>query len=235
MLNLFKSRDSQAARLAALDRVQAIIEFDLDGNILDANANFLGAVGYSLDEIKGRHHSIFVDETTRSSAEYRTFWSDLRGGAFNAGQFRRIAKGGREVWIEASYNPLLDSAGHPFGFVKFATDITRQKTEDAARAAEIAAIRRVQAVIAFDLDGTILEANDNFLSVMGYRLDEIVGRKHAMFVDPQTVTAPTMPPSGRLCAAASTRRRSSAASARAARPSGSRPPTIRSSMRPAGR
>jgi methyl-accepting chemotaxis protein len=189
MLKLFTSHDAAGARLAALDRVQAIIEFDLDGHIRDANANFLKAVGYTLDEIRGRHHSIFVDEATRSSAEYRTFWSNLKGGALHAGQFRRIAKGGREIWIEASYNPLLDRSGKPFGVVKFATDITRQKTEDAARAAEIAAIRRSQAVIAFDLDGTILEANDNFLSVMGYRLDEIVGAKHAMFVDPQTRTS----------------------------------------------
>lgn len=179
----------QEARLAALDRVQAIIQFDLQGVILDANANFLRVLGYTLDEIRGKHHSVFVDDTVRTSDEYQSFWKRLRSGQFEAGQFRRIAKGGREVWIEASYNPLFDRHGKPCRVVKFATDITRQKYEDAERAGELAAIRRSQAVISFSLDGTILEANEKFLRAVGYRLDEIQGKHHSMFIDTATRTS----------------------------------------------
>ena len=179
-----KTTSEATAKLAALDRVQAVIEFDLSGNILSANPNFLGAVGYDLSEIKGRHHSIFVEPSYKDSAEYRGFWERLRAGEFQAGQYKRLAKGGREIWIEASYNPMLGRDGKPYKVVKFATDITRQKAEDADRAGQIAAVQKAQAVIAFTLDGTILDANANFLSVVGYRLDEIVGQHHRMFVEP---------------------------------------------------
>jgi len=120
-----KSR-SDAGALAALDRSQAIIEFTLDGKILTANKNFLGAIGYSLDEIRGQHHSMFVESAFRSSAEYRAFWDKLSRGEYDAGQYKRLAKGGREVWIQASYNPILDGNGRPFKVVKFAADITEQ-------------------------------------------------------------------------------------------------------------
>ncbi len=196
MLGLLgRRRDKAAAKLAALDRVQATIEFELDGTILDANANFLAAVGYRLDEIRGRHHSMFVDAATRDSADYRAFWDSLRAGNFKAAQFRRIAKGGREIWIESSYNPLIGRDGKPFGIVqyananfivKFATDITRQKAEDAESAGQVAAIRKAQAVISFTLDGVILDANENFLNAVGYTLDEIRGRHHEIFVDAAT-------------------------------------------------
>jgi methyl-accepting chemotaxis protein len=180
-----RARDRDA-KFAALDRVQAIIEFDLQGTILDANANFLNVLGYTLEEIRGKHHSMFVDDTAKASPDYRAFWDKLRAGHFEAGQFKRVAKGGREVWIEASYNPLLDSQGKPYRVVKFATDITRRSTEDAERAGELAAIRRSQAVISFTLDGVILDANDNFLRAVGYNLAEIQGKHHSIFVDPAT-------------------------------------------------
>lgn len=180
-----RARDRDA-KFAALDRVQAIIEFDLQGTILDANANFLNVLGYTLEEIRGKHHSMFVDDTAKASPDYRAFWDKLRAGHFEAGQFKRVAKGGREVWIEASYNPLLDSQGKPYRVVKFATDITRRSTEDAERAGELAAIRRSQAVISFTLDGVILDANDNFLRAVGYNLAEIRGKHHSIFVDPAT-------------------------------------------------
>ena len=115
-----------SAKLAALDRVQAIIEFDLTGRILNANANFLTVVGYRQDEIVGRHHEIFVEPGYAATAEYRTFWDRLRAGEFQAAQYRRLAKGGREVWIQASYNPILDRRGRPTKVIKFATDITEQ-------------------------------------------------------------------------------------------------------------
>ncbi|WP_439575745.1 methyl-accepting chemotaxis protein [Phreatobacter sp.] len=185
-----KRAADDGARLAALDRVQAIIEFDLSGNILAANANFLAATGYELKEIVGRHHSLFVDPAYRDSQDYRDFWERLRRGEFSAGQFRRLAKGGREVWIEASYNPILDRAGKPIKVVKFATDITRQKRDDADRAGQIAAIRKAQAVIEFTLDGIILDANENFLKTVGYGLGEIVGQHHGMFVEPSYRTSP---------------------------------------------
>ncbi|MBY0611107.1 MAG: PAS domain S-box protein [Beijerinckiaceae bacterium] len=182
---------SQAARerqakLAALDRVQAIIEFDLAGTIIAANENFLETVGYGLSEIVGRHHSIFVEPDFIDSADYKDFWSRLRKGEFVAGQFMRIGKDGRTIWIEASYNPMLGRDGKPYKIIKFATDITKQKAEDADRIGQIAAIRKAQAVIEFSLDGIVLDANENFLAVVGYGLDEIRGQHHAMFVEPQT-------------------------------------------------
>jgi methyl-accepting chemotaxis protein len=184
MLRMFaKSSEDVAAKLAALDRVQAVIEFDLNGHILNANANFLGAVGYTLAEIKGQHHSMFVEPGYKESAEYRAFWDRLRAGQFEAAQFKRLGKGGREIWIEASYNPLLDRSGKPYKVVKFATDITAQKALDADRAGQIAAIGKAQAVIEFTLDGIILTANDNFLGAVGYSLAEIKGQHHSMFCE----------------------------------------------------
>ena len=172
-----------AAKLAALDQSQAIIEFDLDGTILTANANFLNALGYTLDEIKGKHHSMFVEPSFKDSAEYREFWEALNRGEFQAAQYKRIAKGGKEVWIEASYNPLLNAKGKPYKVVKYATDVSKQKAEYADLLGKIEAINRSQAVIEFELDGTIITANENFLTVMGYKLEEIKGKHHSMFAE----------------------------------------------------
>lgn len=185
-----RSAREKEDKLAALDRVQAIIEFDLSGKILAANENFLAAVGYGLSEIVGQHHSIFVESDVIESADYKDFWSRLRNGEFVAGQFRRIGKGGRSLWIEASYNPMLGRNGKPYKIIKFATDITRQKAEDADRIGQMAAIRKAQAVIEFSLDGEVLDANENFLAVIGYGLDEIKGRHHAMFVEPELKESP---------------------------------------------
>ncbi|GGE48522.1 hypothetical protein GCM10007276_27100 [Agaricicola taiwanensis] len=188
---MFKSttHEESAAKLKALDRVQAVIEFDLGGHILAANENFLKTLGYEEGEIIGKHHSMFVDDDYKNNPDYKQFWERLRRGDFQAGQFKRIAKDGREVWIEASYNPILGRDGKPYKIVKFATDITRQKHEDADRAGQIAAIRKAQAVIEFDLDGTILDANDNFLNAVGYALDDIKGQHHSIFVDPAYKTS----------------------------------------------
>ncbi len=161
----------------------AVIEFDLDGTVLTANDNFLGALGYTLPEIQGQHHSMFVDEAARNSDAYRAFWAKLNRGEFDAGEYKRIGKGGREVWIQASYNPVRDREGRPTKVVKFATDITKQSQLMADYSGQIAAIGASNAVISFNLDGTIVEANDNFLGLLGYRLDEVQGRKHSMFVD----------------------------------------------------
>ncbi|MFT3939681.1 PAS domain-containing protein [Rhodopseudomonas sp.] len=176
--------DHAAAMLAALNRSQAVIEFDLDGNVIDANDNFLAALGYSLPEIKGKHHSMFVDPSEHDSPAYREFWTALRAGQYQSGEFHRIGKGGREVWIQASYNPILDKSGKPTGVVKFAADITAAKTHSLEDAGKLAAIGRAQAVIEFAMDGTVLTANDNFLAAMGYSLGEIKGKHHSMFVEP---------------------------------------------------
>jgi methyl-accepting chemotaxis protein len=172
-----------AAVLEALNRSQAVIEFKLDGTIITANENFLGAMGYSLDEIKGRHHSMFVEPAYKDSGDYREFWAKLNRGEFQAAQYKRLGKGGKEIWIEASYNPILGKNGKPYKVVKFATDISKKMAEYADLKGKVEAISRSQAVIEFQMDGTIVTANENFLAVMGYRLDEIQGRHHSMFAE----------------------------------------------------
>jgi methyl-accepting chemotaxis protein len=170
-------------QIAAIGKVQAIIEFTLDGTVITANDNFLNTLGYRLEEIKGQHHSMFVEPGYRASEEYRRFWEKLGRGEYDANQYKRIGKGGREVWIAASYNPIRDTAGKPYKVVKYATDITAQVQSAAESKGQLAAINRVQAVIEFTLDGRILTANDNFLNTLGYRLDEVKGQHHSMFVD----------------------------------------------------
>jgi methyl-accepting chemotaxis protein len=176
-----KARDA-LAQAEAISRSQAVIEFELDGTIITANQNFLDAMGYRLTEIQGKHHQMFMPQSVRESAEYRAFWADLRQGKYKAGEFKRIGKGGREVWIQASYNPVLGGGGKPVKVVKFASDITAQKIRSMEDAGKITAISRAQAVIEFNLDGTVITANDDFLKVMGYDLSEIKGKHHQMFV-----------------------------------------------------
>jgi methyl-accepting chemotaxis protein len=175
---------TDASKIAAISRAQAVIEFKLDGTIVSANENFCKALGYSLAEIQGKHHSLFVAEADRSGTAYREFWAALNRGDYQAGEFKRIGKGGREVWILASYNPLLDENGKPYGVVKFATDVTAEKLKSADLAGQIAAIDKAQAVIEFNMDGTIITANANFLGALGYSLAEIKGKHHSMFVEP---------------------------------------------------
>ncbi len=175
---------SALAQAEAINKSQAVIEFKLDGTIVTANPNFLGAMGYTLDEIKGKHHRMFVDPAVRESAAYREFWASLNRGEFQAAQYKRLGKGGREIWIQASYNPILNTKGEPVAVIKFATDITAQKIQSMEDTGKIAAMSRAQAVIEFNMDGTIVTANDNFLGAMGYSLAEIQGKHHSMFVTP---------------------------------------------------
>ena len=178
------SRAEMKAKLDALSKSLATIEFTPDGTILDANPNFLAAVGYSLDEVQGRNHGLFVDPIERASDVYRGFWAALARGEFQSAEFRRIAKGGREMFIQATYNPITSADGRVVKVVKFATDITAQKLRALDLDGQIAALHRSQAIIAFTPDGTILDANANFLGAMGYSLDEVKGRHHGLFVDP---------------------------------------------------
>jgi methyl-accepting chemotaxis protein len=179
-----ESRTGMRSKLDALDRTQAVIEFALDGTILDANRNFLEALGYAdASDIVGRHHRIFVEDVDVASPDYAAFWARLASGKPDVGLYRRRGKDGREVWIQASYNPVLNAFGRPVKVVKFATDVTQQRLRAADMEGRLAAIDKAQAVISFTLDGTILEANDNFLATMGYARDEVIGQHHRMFVD----------------------------------------------------
>lgn len=170
-------------QIEAIGKSHAVIHFDTNGIILTANSNFLNTMGYTLDEIKGQHHRMFAEPAYAQSDAYKAFWDTLRAGQFKTGQFKRIGKNGKEVWIEASYNPILDMNGNPFKIVKYATDITNQKLQDADYIGQINAVDKSQAVIHFHLDGTIIKANKNFLDVMGYTLEEIQGKHHSIFTE----------------------------------------------------
>lgn len=182
MFRLLPNADADRV-LAALDKSLAIIEFSPEGIILRANTNFLDLMGYQLDEVVGRHHEIFIGKAYAESAEYQTFWADLRANAFKSAEFQRFGKNGKEVWLRATYNPVT-SGNKVVKVVKVAADVTEQTMHTALLEGQIAAISRSQAIIRFGVDGTILDANDNFLKTMGYAHDEIVGKHHSMFVEP---------------------------------------------------
>lgn len=172
------------SKIYAIEKAQAVIEFTLDGTILSANQNFLKTMGLSIEEIKGKHHRIFCDHAYSESSEYRDFWRNLAQGTFEHGEYKRFGKDGKEVWIQASYNPIFDMNGKPFKVVKYAMDVTELKLKNADFEGKIHAINKTQAVIEFTLSGKILSANENFLNVMGYKAEEIKGRHHKIFCDP---------------------------------------------------
>ena len=174
-------------KIAAIHRVQAVIEFDLTGRILDANTNFLNTFGYARDEVVGQHHRMFCQPEFAASSEYADLWSRLGRGEFFAGRYRRLSKSGQEVWLQASYNPILDVTGKPYKVVKFAVDITHDMTSAAETKGKIDAISLSQAVIEFDMAGNVQTANPNFLRTMGYTLAEIRGQHHSMFCEPGLV------------------------------------------------
>lgn len=175
------------AIVEAVNRSQAVVEFNPQGSILQANKGFLRVMGYTLSEVQGRPHRMFVDPEEARSEGYQEFWNALRRGEFQSGEFHRLAKGGRDVWLQATYTPILDASGRPVKVIKFASDVTAEKQSRAEFQAQIDAIGRSQAVIHFDLEGNVLWANDNFLSALGYRLSQIQGKHHRMFVRPEDV------------------------------------------------
>ena len=174
----------------AISKSQAVIEFNLDGTIITANENFLATTGYALHEIAGKHHRMFCRQDDAASAAYAEFWKKLGAGQFDSGEYKRVAKGGREIWLNASYNPIFDADGKPFKVVKFAADISAEKLKNAEFEGKINAVQKAQAVIEFNLDGTIITANDNFIHTIGYTLDEIVGKHHRMFCEPALAKSP---------------------------------------------
>lgn len=173
-----------AGQISAIDKVMGVIEFDLDGRIIAVNDNFAAATGYSKQEIIGNHHSMFVETAYKNSAEYKQFWDKLAKGEADNAQYKRIGKGGREVWLQASYNPIFDATGKPFKVVKYATDITAEKRKNAQFEGQISAINKVMGVIEFDLKGNITHVNPIFAAVTGYSAQEIIGNHHSMFVEP---------------------------------------------------
>jgi methyl-accepting chemotaxis protein len=177
-------RQNARGILDAIDQSYAYIEFDLGGHVTHANANFLKTLGYTLDEIKGKHHRLFCDATLTASAAYAQFWSELNAGKAQTDVFKRITKTGQDIWIQAVYAPVKDEMGRVAKFVKIATDVTAARLKSADHEGQLAAIGKAQAVIEFALDGRILTANDNFCQALGYSLDDIKGKHHAMFVEP---------------------------------------------------
>jgi methyl-accepting chemotaxis protein len=171
-------------QLAAISKSTGVIEFSLDGKVIAANDIFLNVLGFSREEAIGKEHSTFVEPEFLSSGEFKKFWEKLNHGESISDQFLRIGKGGKEVWLEASYNPILDATGKPYKVVKYATDITEQKLKNADFEGQITAIGKSQGVIEIGLDGTILKANETYLKMLGYTENELVGKNVSMVLDP---------------------------------------------------
>jgi methyl-accepting chemotaxis protein len=173
-----------AGQVAAIRRSQAVVELGMDGTILWANDNYLKVFGYSLEEVRGQHHRIFVPPPERDGADYRAFWDKLQRGEPQSGRQRRFHKEGRVVWIRASYNPIADAKGKLVKVVALAQDITETIRKSTEYEGELKAVSNAQAVIEFTTDGTILTANENFLKAVGYKLEELRGKHHGMLLDP---------------------------------------------------
>lgn len=174
----------QKAMIDAISRSMAVIEFNLDGSIIAANDNFLKTTGYGSEEILGEHHQMFCDPEYARSAEYRQFWAALNRGEFQSGEFRRVGKNGKEIWILASYNPIFNKAGKPYKVVKFATDITASRIELKVRTD----IMNMTSIVSeADLRGDILNINEKFIEVSKYSREELIGKGH------NTTRHPDMP------------------------------------------
>ncbi|MBR9790365.1 MAG: PAS domain-containing protein [Gammaproteobacteria bacterium] len=172
-------------KLGALNRSQGVVEYRPSGEILTANQNFLTLMGYDERDIEGKQHRMFVASETANSAEYKEMWAKLNRGEYVAGEFLRFNSRGEEVWIQASYNPVVTSNGKVTRVVEYANDITEERLKNAYFSGQINAIKQSQAVIEFDPTGKILDANDNFLNAVGYTLSEIKGKHHSMFISPE--------------------------------------------------
>ncbi|MBV7262813.1 PAS domain-containing methyl-accepting chemotaxis protein [Photobacterium sp. WH24] len=170
--------------LAAISDAFASIEFTPSGEIITANQHFLNTMGYSLNEIQGKHHRMFCTDETKKSQEYQEFWSQLGQGKQIKGLFQRMTKNGKEIWLEASYCPVFDDEGSVYKVIKMASDTSARVADHHELASQTQAVSRSMAVIEFDLNGNILHANDNFLATVGYTFEEIKGKHHRLFVTP---------------------------------------------------
>ncbi|MEY8883395.1 PAS domain S-box protein [Donghicola sp. XS_ASV15] len=174
-------------KVKALDRAQSIVEFDTDGRIIHANKNYLALMGYQPGDVIGEHHSMFVSPEVAASAAYAEFWAKLTRGEYHTGEYVRIGKDNKEVFISANYNPIFDIDGNVVKVVKFATDITKRRKRNAEFESKFEALDRSQGVVEFDLDGNILKANDNFLRIIGYSMREIKDQHHSMLCSPDYI------------------------------------------------
>ena len=181
---------TQKAIIEAIDKSQGTIEFNLDGTIITSNDNFLNLLGYTLPEVQGKHHRMFCEESYANSPEYARFWEKLNRGEFDTGEYKRIGKNGKEVYIQATYNPIFNANGNPVKILKIATDVTKQKLQNAEFEGKMSAIDKSQGTIEFNLDGTIITSNDNFLNVLGYTLPEVQGKHHRMFCEESYANSP---------------------------------------------
>ena len=175
--------------ISALERSMAVVEFDLNGKVLRANDNFLKTLGYSRDQLASKSHRDFCLPALTNSPAYSQFWGELKAGKFVSGTFKRVDAHGKTVWLEASYNPVLDERGQVLKVVKYALDVTAKVEQEAATRSKLAAVDRAMAVIEFDLNGQVLDANENFLHVMGYTLAEIKGKHHRLFCEPSLINS----------------------------------------------
>jgi len=181
--------DSAKGLMGALEKSMAVVELDLDGRILRANDNFLTAMGYRAEELPGKSHRDFCEPEMARSREYADLWASLRAGKFISGTFKRVSKTGKSVWLEASYNPVIDAQGKVIKIVKYALDVTRKVMLENETHSKLNAVDRAMAVCEFDPAGHVLTANDNFLHVMGYSLTDIKGKHHKTFCEPTFVNS----------------------------------------------
>ncbi len=179
----------QSSLLEAIERSMAVIEFDLQGCVLRANHNFLKTLGYREDQVIGQPHRLFCTPEYARSSDYQQWWARLREGQFQSGTFERIGSAGQSLWLEASYNPIRDASGAVYKVVKYALDVTARIQEETEARNKLDAIDRAMAVIEFNLDGSIINANANFLSRMGYSLAQVQGKHHRMFCKPELVNS----------------------------------------------
>lgn len=169
------------ASFKALYRAMPVIEFSPDGIIQNASPGFLATMGYRADEIKGCHHSMFCPTSLVNSPDYRLFWQRLVAGESFSGKYLRKTKENRPVWLEASYIPVIDFHGKVCKIIKIAADISERMQSALEQQAMINAINRSMAVISFNLDGEVLDANENFLKATGYQASQVLGQHHRMF------------------------------------------------------
>jgi methyl-accepting chemotaxis protein len=184
-----ESTDNKAI-LNAIHRSLGVIEFGMDGIIIAANKNFLDIVGYSLDELKGKHHKLLCEEAFANSPDYKIFWDNLSAGKIHDGEYKRIGKNGKAVYIQATYNPIFDEKNKATKIIKFATDVTNRKLMNAEHQGKIDAIDKSLGTIEFNMDGTIITANENFLDMINYSLDEIKGRHHRILCEESYSNSP---------------------------------------------